>query len=335
MNAIGQPHRRFNPLTGQWVLVSTGRTRRPWTGQMDGAVEVSLPEYDPDCYLCPGNTRAGGVENPRYETTFVFTNDFASLQPDTPVDDHSPHPLLRAEGERGTCRVICFSPRHDLTLARMSRAEVATTVDLWASQVAELAPEYEWVQVFENRGEMMGASNPHPHGQIWAGSALPTLPAREDENQETHYRDSGTRLLVDYVDAELDMKERVVTAGEEWVALVPFWATWPYETMLLSTQPVRHLDELSPESRLDLAAVLRDLLARYDGLFDRSFPYSMGWHGRHADHWQLHAHFYPPLLQPDRQKFMVGYEMLAEAQRDISAEEAAEQLRNVDVGDRP
>lgn len=328
---ISGPHRRFNPLTGQWVLVSTGRTQRPWTGQMDEAHEERRPEYDPACYLCPGNTRAGGLENPQYEATFVFTNDFASLRPDTAFEVVGDHPLIQARSESGTCRVICFSPRHDLTLANMPLDAVRSTVDLWAQQVAELSATYEWVQVFENRGEMMGASNPHPHGQIWAGSETPTLPALEDEHQSAHFDAAGETLLGQYLEAELELGDRIVVNSAEWVVLVPYWAVWPYETMVLPKSRVGHLDQLSDSQRDDLAVVLQDLLRRYDSLFNRSFPYSMGWHGRHARHWTLHGHFYPPLLGPDRQKFMVGYEMLAEAQRDISPEDAATRLRSSDT----
>ncbi|NNF63116.1 MAG: UDP-glucose--hexose-1-phosphate uridylyltransferase [Acidimicrobiia bacterium] len=328
-HTIEVPHRRFNPLTGQWVLVSTGRTQRPWTGQTDAVVASDRPEYDPDCYLCPGNTRAGGVDNPQYDSTFVFTNDFASLNPLTPDVAVSDHPLLQAHSEHGTCRVICFSPRHDLTLANMPAAAVRATVELWASQVEELSASYEWVQVFENRGELMGASNPHPHGQIWAGSALPTLPGLEDSHQLAYTTDTGRLLLSDYLDEELTDGSRIVVDGEAWVVLVPYWAVWPYETMVLPKESIGHLDDTTNAQRDDLAAVLQKLLGRYDALFSRSFPYSMGWHGRHADHWTLHGHFFPPLMGPDRQKFMVGYEMLAEAQRDISAEDAADRLRSV------
>jgi len=328
------PHRRLNPLTGRWTLVSTGRTERPWSGRIEPAPPDGRPQYDPDCYLCPGNTRAGGVVNPLYDTTLAFTNDFASLYPDTSVREFEPHPLMRTQTVRGTCRVICFTPRHDLTLGTMSLKEIRRTVDLWADQVAELGAEYEWVQIFENRGATMGASNPHPHGQIWAGSALPSEPALEQGHQLDYWHSTGSSLLRDYCTAERSDGSRVVASTDLWLAVVPFWATWPFETLLLPTRPVQRMPDLSGEERDELSTVLSDLIKRYDALFDRPFPYSMGWHGApgrgESPHWQLHAHFYPPLLRGNVQKFMVGYEMLAEAQRDLTPEGAADRLRSVE-----
>jgi UDPglucose--hexose-1-phosphate uridylyltransferase len=289
-----------------------------------------VESYDPVCYLCPGNQRANGAANPEYDSTFVFTNDYAALQPDPPamrLEDG----LLRAEVEAGTCRVLCFSRRHDLTLARMDQLEVRRVIDLWADQTAELGERFQWVQVFENRGEMMGASNPHPHGQIWAGSALPREAAREDVTQLAYMRDRGRQMLLDYA-AQESGGPRVVTEDENWLVVVPFWAAWPYETILIAKQPVGRLPRLGDVARDALAATLIGLLGSYDRLFGLSFPYSMGWHqapfgDRDGEHWQLHAHFYPPLLTASVRKFMVGYELLAETQRDLTAEDAAEQLR--------
>ncbi|MFL5778767.1 MAG: UDP-glucose--hexose-1-phosphate uridylyltransferase [Chloroflexota bacterium] len=324
------PHRRFNPLRDEWVLVSAERTRRPWLGQEEPPPVEVLPAYDPTCYLCPGNARANGERNPDYEATFAFTNDFAALQPGLPGGVMSDG-LFRVEAESGTCRVICFSRRHDLTLARMSGSEVRRVIDLWADETTELAATYRWVQVFENRGKTMGASNPHPHGQIWAGTALPNEAAREDASQREHLRLKGRRLLLDY-GAQESNGRRVVLEQDGWLAIVPFWAAWPYETLLLPTTPVRRLPELAPAERDRLASMLIRLLAGYDRLFKRPFPYSMGWHQApfpegDDEHWQLHAHFYPPLLRASVRKFMVGYELLAEPQRDITPELAAERLR--------
>lgn len=329
----GAPHRRYDPLNDEWVLVSAGRTARPWLGRREGKPPADLPPYDPTCYLCPGNTRANGDTNPEYADTFVFTNDFAALRPDSP-DDRFADGLLRAEGERGTCRVLCFSPRHDLTLALMDPIGVRRVVDVWAEQTAELGQRYRWVQVFENRGEAMGASNPHPHGQIWAGHALPRQGAREDATQRRHLADHDRPLLLDYAEQEVG-GPRVVECTERWIVVVPFWATWPFETLVLPRHPVASLPELDGAARDDLATTLIRLLARYENLFETPFPYSMGWHQAPFDgldhaHWQLHAHFFPPLLRATVRKFMVGYELLAETQRDITAEEAAERLRAVE-----
>jgi UDPglucose--hexose-1-phosphate uridylyltransferase len=327
-------HRRCNALTGEWVLVSPHRTQRPWRGQIERPPSEEHPAYDPGCYLCPGNTRAGGVRNPHYESTFVFTNDFSALLPDTPPASSS-HPLLRFETEQGTCRVVCFSPRHDLTLPEMAVSDIRAVVGVWAEQVMELGRQYRWVQVFENKGEIMGSSNPHPHGQIWAGNALPNEPAKEEREQRAYYAEHGRPLLVDYALLETEQEERIVVDNELWLAVVPYWAVWPFETLLLPRRPVFHLPELDEVERDALAQILKRLLIKYDNLFEVSFPYSMGWHGvpangGEAPHWQLHAHFYPPLLRSATvKKFMVGYEMLAEAQRDLTPEQAAERLRSL------
>jgi len=327
------PHRRYNPLTGEWVLVSPHRTKRPWQGHMETPPPHDRPRYDPHCYLCPGNERAGGARNPPYESTYVFTNDFAALLPHTPQASVAAHPLLRAEGEPGTCRVVCFSPRHDLTLPEMENAEVRNVVNVWAEQTAELGRSYRWVQVFENKGEIMGCSNPHPHGQIWAGSALPNEPAKEEQQQRAYFEEHGSVLLMDYAKLEIERQERFVVENEHWLAVVPYWANWPFETLLMARRHVLRLPHLNAAERDSLAEILKRLLTRYDNLFETSFPYSMGWHGAPFDdgdchHWQLHAHFYPPLLRSATvKKFMVGYEMLSEAQRDLTAEQAAERLR--------
>jgi UDPglucose--hexose-1-phosphate uridylyltransferase len=328
------PHRRRNALTGDWVLVSPHRTMRPWQGKTEAATSRRRPSYDPSCYLCPGNGRAGGAQNPRYESVYVFTNDFSALLEGTPIGRFESHRLLESESERGTCRVICFSPRHDLTLAEMSPEEIARVIDVWADQTDELGRKYRWVQVFENKGEIMGCSNPHPHGQIWAGSALPNEAAKEDACQRAHFKQQASPLLVDYVEAEQG-GERVLLENEDWLWVVPFWALWPFETLLLPKRRALRLPDLSSGARQNLALILKQLLTRYDNLFETPFPYSMGWHGAPAlegdhSHWQLHAHFYPPLLRSATvKKFMVGYEMLAEPQRDITPEQAAQRLREL------
>lgn len=326
------PHRRYNPLTGEWVLVSPHRTKRPWQGQVEKSPPDVRPSYDPKCYLCPGNERAGGVRNPAYQNTFVFTNDFAALLPDTPpaaaID-----PLLRVQDVAGTCRVLCFSPRHDLTLPEMDLPTIRKVVDLWAEQVTDLGHTYRWVQVFENKGEMMGSSNPHPHGQVWASNFLPNQPAAEDYHQQAYYQETGRPLLLDYAERESG-SDRVVVENEYWLAVVPYWAVWPFEVLLMPRCQVSHLPALNSAARDSLAKILQLLLIKYDNLFETSFPYSMGWHGtplgeaQPAPHWQLHAHFYPPLLRSATvKKFMVGYELLAETQRDLTAEQAAARLR--------
>jgi len=345
------PHRRHNPLTGEWVLVSPHRTRRPWSGQVEKPSQEIRPAYDPNCYLCPGNERArgGGLQtvrhNPDYTSTFVFTNDFSALLPDTPESPAPTHPLLRSESEQGTCRVVCFSPRHDLTLPEMEVEAIRGVVDVWAAQTEELGQRYRWVQVFENKGQVMGCSNPHPHGQIWGGSRLPNEPAKEDRQQRAYLAEHGVPLLVEYANLEADRQVRMVVENEHWLAVVPYWAVWPFETLLLPRRHVLRLPDLNDAERDGLAQILKRLLTRYDNLFEVSFPYSMGWHGAptggstgsprrsgeggdSCEHWQLHAHFYPPLLRSATvKKFMVGYEMLAEAQRDLTAEQAAERLR--------
>jgi UDPglucose--hexose-1-phosphate uridylyltransferase len=329
------PHRRYNPLTREWVLVSPHRTQRPWQGQVERPAAEQRPTYDPECYLCPGNPRAGGVSNPAYSSTFVFTNDFAALLPDTPDGTIDKQGLMRAESACGTCRVVCFSPRHDLTMAEMDVADLAKVVEVWVEQYEDLGaqPSIGHVQIFENRGAMMGASNPHPHGQIWATSHLPQQVAREHESQADYYAANGRTLLADYVALELEDGARLICANEHFVALVPFWAVWPFEALVISRRPAGALPDLDAAERAGLADILKRVTTRYDNLFEVSFPYSMGFHQRPTDgqahpEWHLHAHFYPPLLRSATvRKFMVGFEMLGEAQRDITAEQAAERLR--------
>ena len=329
------PHRRYNPLTGEWVLVSPHRMNRPWQGQVEKSPSDSRPTYDPDCYLCPGNSRTGGATNPEYASTFVFKNDFPSLLTETPPSQSPNHALFQSQSIQGTCRVICFSPRHDLTLPEMPVEDILDVVNVWCEQSQDLGQSYQWVQVFENKGAMMGCSNPHPHGQVWAGDRLPNQPAKEDEQQRAYYQKHNTPLLIDYVREEAKRGERIVVENEEWLAVVPYWAIWPFEILLLPRRHVRRLPALTNPERDALAQILKTTLTRYDNLFQTSFPYSMGWHGapfnkNDNQHWQLHAHFYPPLLRSATvKKFMVGYEMMAEAQRDLTAEQAAQRLRSL------
>jgi len=329
------PHRRKNLLTGEWVLVSPHRTKRPWQGQVEKTPPDDRPAYDPQCYLCPGNERAGGKRNPPYTSTFVFDNDFAALLPEGPRGDVSQGEFFQAQGETGLARVICFSPRHDLTLPELSVPEIRHVVDVWAEQMTALGnlPDINYVQLFENKGAVMGSSNPHPHGQLWANHSIPQEPAKEELHQRAYYAEKGRTLLLDYLQAEVAANVRIVIENEDWVALVPYWAVWPFETLVLPRRHVVQLPDLHDGERTALADLLKRLLTRYDNLFETSFPYSMGWHGQptdgaHHPHWQLHAHFYPPLLRSATvKKFMVGYEMLGNPQRDITAEQAADRLR--------
>jgi UDPglucose--hexose-1-phosphate uridylyltransferase len=331
------PHRRFNPLTGRSVLVSPQRSLRPWQGQQEEADEAPRRSHDPGCYLCAGNPRANGQHNPAYTGPYVFDNDFAALLPDNPDPPTATHALLQAAGVRGVNRVICFSADHSRTLPELSLGELEAVVATWQAQCRELGAHWRWVQVFENKGAVMGCSNPHPHGQIWATDVLPDEAAEEDRRQREYFAQHGRALLWDYATLERSRGERTVVETAHWLAVVPYWAQWPFETLLLPKGAVSRLAALSPTQASDLALALQRLTTRYDNLFRCSFPYSMGWHGApegggesDSAHWQLHAHFYPPLLRSATvRKFMVGYEMLAEAQRDLTPEQAAAALRAV------
>jgi UDPglucose--hexose-1-phosphate uridylyltransferase len=341
VNLIEKSHRRLNPLTGEWVLVSPQRIERPWQGQIEDSEVTQSAPYDPACYLCPGNERAGGSRNPKYISTYVFTNDFAALVPegDHVRWDEGHRGLLVAETDAGICRVVCFSPRHDLALARMDVRDIVSVVDLWASECAELSvrPGIRYVQIFENRGEIMGCSNPHPHGQIWATEKVPNEPGKEQRSQLEYFKEKQTCLLCDYLDLEQQQRQGLVGENDHFAALVPFWAVWPFETMLISKTHQRDIGTLDSGGRSGLADILKAITVRYDNLFETPFPYSMGFHqaptdGQPHPEWHLHAHFYPPLLRSARiRKFMVGYEMLAEPQRDLTREVAAEYLRSVDT----
>jgi UDPglucose--hexose-1-phosphate uridylyltransferase len=330
------PHRRFNPLRQEWVLVSPHRNDRPWQGHVDPSPSDDAPVFDPVCYLCPGNERARGVRNPRYTSTFAFDNDFPALMNTTPAFATSGSDLLVARGERGVCRVVCFSPRHDLTLARMDTSELRAVVDVWIAEYQSLAA-LAWVQyaiVFENRGPMMGASNPHPHGQIWATETIPNEPAREQDAFARHRATHGECLLCAYASLETRLAERVVCENDAFLVVVPFWAVWPFETLLISRRHIGALDQLRDRERDALADVLRRLFTRYDNLFDAPFPYSMGFHQQamhqQADgEWHLHAHVYPPLMRSATiRKWIVGFELLGSSQRDLTPEAAASRLQD-------
>jgi len=332
------PHRRHNPLTGDWVLVSPHRAQRPWLGQVEKTPAENLPLYDPACYLCPGNERAGGIRNPGYSGTFVFDNDFSALLPDSiSKSGASRHPLLVSVPERGLCRVVCFSPRHDLTLPELELPAVQQVIQTWGEQTTDLgAKEFiKYVQVFENKGAMMGCSNPHPHSQIWAQSELPNEIEKESKSLGAYFAEKHRLLLLDYLEEENRRKERIVFQNAYFTALVPFWAVWPFEVLLIAHRPTEHLSDLTGDETLALAEAVKQITTRYDNLFEISFPYSMGLHqapfdGHSHPEWTLHAHFYPPLLRSATvRKFMVGYEMLAMPQRDILPENAAERLRSV------
>jgi UDPglucose--hexose-1-phosphate uridylyltransferase len=348
-------HRRYNPLTREWILVSPQRANRPWQGQVEKTRPPSLPDYDPECYLCPGNKRAGGVTNPSYAGPFVFDNDFPALlpqgesprlpiggqpQPSIPTlsefeAEHSS--LFKAKPETGVCRVICFSPRHNLTLPQLSLEEVEKVIDTWSEQTAELfeRSEIAYVLIFENKGAVMGCSNPHPHSQIWSQSQIPTEPTKELASQKDYFTGQGSQLLLDYLTGEQQRLERIIVSNEQFTALVPFWAVWPFEILVIAHRAVPSLPALTKIERRALADIYRRVAIRYDNLFETSFPYSMGFHQAPSDktdhpEWVLHAHFYPPLLRSaSLRKFMVGYEMLGMPQRDITPETAAALLRDL------
>ncbi|MGB3007587.1 MAG: UDP-glucose--hexose-1-phosphate uridylyltransferase [Chitinophagaceae bacterium] len=330
-------HRRFNILTGEWLLVSPHRSKRPWQGKVEAIPADNRPEYDPTCYLCTGNKRSDGTVNPDYKGTFVFTNDFSALLKDTPEGEYHAGDLIKASSESGICRVITFSHRHDLTLPELSVPEIKNVIDLWCREFKELAsnPAIKCIQIFENKGEIMGCSNPHPHGQIWSQSSLSQEIIKETNQQSAYYKTHGKSMLSDYIQLELSLKERIVEENEQFVSLVPFWAVWPYETMIISKRHIQQITQFTEEEKMAYAEILKKLTARYDNLFEISFPYSAGMHqapvndGDHVE-WHWHMHFYPPLLRSATvKKFMVGYEMLANPQRDITPEWAAEKLRSL------
>ena len=331
------PHRRYNPLTGESVLVSPHRAKRPWLGQVEKNSLENLPQYDPTCYLCPRNERAGGLINPDYRSTFAFDNDFAALLPDEVPAPASDHPLLTSISERGLCRVVCFSPRHDLTLPELDLAAVENVITTWTEQSVDLSKKdfIKYVQVFENKGAVMGCSNPHPHSQVWATEHIPNEPAKELERQKAYFTQNGRTLLSDYLAEEHKRNERILFTNDHFTALVPYWAVWPFETMLIAHRNVSYLSDLTSNEVSALAEIMKRVTTRYDNLFEVSFPYSMGFHQAPCDdqphpEWTLHAHFYPPLLRSATvRKFMVGYEMLAMPQRDITPETAAERLKSL------
>ena len=330
-------HRRLNPLTGEWVIVSPHRTKRPWQGQVEPPNRAIFGSYDPECYLCPGNKRAGDERNPDYSGIFVFDNDFAALTRDVPDADIEVDDLIVAKSERGVARVVCFSPDHSLTLSRMEVTDIKNVVDEWAAQYTDLGnlPFIGHVQIFENRGEMMGASNPHPHGQIWASESIPNEPVKEIVHQRKYSEKHGTCLLCDYLDLEIRAKERIVCENEHFITVVPFWAVYPFEVMILGKTHRRSIDEFTRDERAAFAEILKRTTTRYDNLFLTPFPYSMGFHqkptdGGEYDAVHFHAHFYPPLLRSATvRKFLVGFELLGSPQRDITPESAAERLGNL------
>lgn len=331
------PHRRYNPLLKEWVLVSSQRIKRPWRGEKEEPITQEKRKYDSKCYLCPGNKRNNNQYNPQYQNTFVFDNDFPSLTPETPSVIKSSNELLKSENERGICRVICYSPRHNLSLGTMDTIDIAKITQAWKQQQEELSSQsfIKYIQIFENHGKMMGTSNLHPHGQIWATSHIPTVVMHEQEAQSEYYDKHKQTLLSVYLSLELKEKKRLIFENNDFAVLVPFWATWPYETLIISKKPYSSILQLNPAQLNSLAEALKQITARYDRLFSTSFPYSMGIHQSPVNdkthpEWHFHLHFYPPLLRgPTIRKFMVGYEMLAESQRDITPEDAAEFLRTV------
>ena len=331
------PHRRYNPLLDEWILVSPQRAKRPWQGQNEVISDEKKPEYDETCYLCPGNERINGGTNPKYESCYVFDNDFPALLKNEVSFDLQQEDLFKINPERGINRVICFSPKHNVTLAEMQITEIENVIKVWKEQYLELgAIDYiNHVQIFENKGSVMGCSNPHPHGQIWAQSSLPTQVKKTQDNLLKYYQKTGKSLLKDYVDNELQKKERIIAENEHFVLLVPFWATWPYETMIISKRHFSNIAEITEEEIKSYAEMIHIITVKYDNLFKTSFPYSAGIHqaptdGLSHDEWHFHMHFYPPLLRSATvKKFMVGYELLAEAQRDLTAEQSAEILRNL------
>lgn len=337
LNLNNDPHRRWNPLTGEWVQVSPHRAKRPWQGKEEESPGEEKPKYDPECYLCPGNDRAGDAKNPEFDSTFVFTNDFSALKPNTSSETKSDHELLVAKGEKGICRVICFSPRHDLTLPQMETSQIQEVVDLWTKEYQELGDRdyINYVQIFENKGEIMGCSNPHPHGQIWAQETIPDEPSKELKQQVNYYEKHGSTLLGDYLNLELQHDERVVVENKHFVVVVPYWAFWPFETLLISRRPFSRFTDMTDAEKEGLADIIKQITVKYDNIFEVSFPYSAGFHpaptdGKGHPEWHFHMHFYPPLLRSATvKKFRVGYEMLGTPQRDITPEASADLMKSL------
>ncbi|KAF7281053.1 hypothetical protein GWI33_005237 [Rhynchophorus ferrugineus] len=330
-------HLRYNPLKDEWLLVSPHRALRPWSGQTEKAAVEKTPRFDPKNPLCPGVTRASGLVTPNYESTYVFSNDFPALLEDGPEPEASDDELFQTRSARGNCKVMCYHPHSDVYLSSLSTSEVVDVVNEWIKQTEELGKKYLWVQVFENRGQMMGCSNPHPHCQIWSSTFLPNEARVKDANLRKYYQKHGRPLLQDYASKELKKQERIVTENEEWVVVVPYWAVWPFETMVLPKRQIQRFPDADSIQREALAKILQVLVAKYDNLFKCNFPYSMGWHGaptgeqlkEDQSHWTFHGLYYPPLLRSATvKKFMVGYEMLAQSQRDLTAEKAAAMLRD-------
>jgi len=331
------PHRRLNILTGEWVLVSPHRSKRPWLGKVEAVAVNNRPVYDPACYLCPTNTRVDGSVNPDYKGAYSFVNDHAALLPETPQGEVNIDNLFQAKSQRGICKVVCFSPKHNETLSELSVSEIKEVIDLWQNEFAEIAKNdwIKYIQIFENKGEIMGCSNPHPHGQIWSSEDVPIEIEKETKRQEAYYHQNNRSILSDYLDAELKLNQRIVYSNEHFVALVPYWAIWPFETMIISKRQVQYVTQFDETEKIAFADILKQLSICYDALFQTSFPYSAGIHqapvndGEHKE-WHWHMHFYPPLLRSATvKKFMVGYEMLASPQRDITPEWAAERLRSL------
>ena len=333
-----QSHRRYNPLLDEWLLVSPHRTQRPWQGKVEELHLTKSPEYDKDCYLCPNNKRANGANNPSYASTFVFDNDFAALKNNMTDFTIKDIDLLRTKSEKGICSVVCFSPKHNLTLAEMELSEIVDVIKTWQNEYLELGNNsyINYVQIFENKGEIMGCSNPHPHGQIWAQETIPNEPLKEQFNQENYFRENGTTLLSDYIKLEKEKNVRIVFENKSFVLLVPFWAIWPFETLIISKRIISSILQFNEKEVEQFAEIFKITTVKYDNIFNASFPYSAGIHqaptdGLIHDEWHFHMHFYPPLLRSASiKKFMVGYELLAEPQRDITPEISAEILKQAD-----
>lgn len=332
------PHRRFNPLINEWVLVSPHRAKRPWQGQKETVADDSRPDHDPECYLCPGNVRVNGEQNPNYASSFVFENDFAALkQEEIEFDPKSAEGFFTAKPERGIAKVVCFSPKHNLTLPEMDLSTIEDIIHTWQKEYTDLGNvDYiNYVQIFENKGSVMGCSNPHPHGQIWAQSSLPTQIEKTQNSLKAYFEKNGSNLLLDYIAKEIEAKERIVIDNEHFVALVPFWAIWPFETMIVCKRQVTKITDFNADEVAAYALIMKQLTAKYDNLFETSFPYSSGIHqaptdGEDHPEWLFHMHFYPPLLRSASvKKFMVGYEMMGESQRDITPEKSAQMLRDL------